>query len=142
MDAIIARAAATAAAMAAATAPPPPSPEKKPRVKSATDKAKIEQLKDKQLRKLVGAVVVKAASKYVKPMGKEMFKKYAEEVCSPFPPSGEFNLSLPRSVPLPSLKKKRNLPHMPRLNSTSSRTKNKAKSRSTRRSSSVRLYTR
>ncbi|KAG8989647.1 histone methyltransferase set2 [Tulasnella sp. 427] len=77
LDAIIARANAAAAAMAV-TSTPEPTP-KKAKVRQPVDKAKEEALKEKQLRKLVGAVVVKAAGKYVKSMGKDTFKKFAEE---------------------------------------------------------------
>lgn len=80
LDAIIARAAATAAAMAAPPPPPPDSPVKKSSGKVKSDAQKA-ALKEKQLKKLIGGVVVKAASKYAKQMGKDTFKRFAEEVC-------------------------------------------------------------
>lgn len=77
LDVIIARANAAAAAMAVANTPEPAP--KKPKTRPPMDKAKAEALKEKQLKKLVGAVVVKAAGKYAKPMGKDTFKRFAEE---------------------------------------------------------------
>ncbi|KAG8951043.1 histone methyltransferase set2 [Tulasnella sp. 424] len=77
LDAIIARANAAAAEMAAANTPEPAP--KKSKTRPPIDKAKADALKEKQLKKLVGAVVVKAAGKYAKPMGKDTFKRFAEE---------------------------------------------------------------
>ncbi|KAG8936231.1 histone methyltransferase set2 [Tulasnella sp. 408] len=79
LDVIIARANAAAAAMAAATNTTPEPASKKSKTRPPMDKAKAEALKEKQLKKLVGAVVVKAAGKYAKPMGKDTFKRFAEE---------------------------------------------------------------
>lgn len=54
--------------------------EKKHRTSDKSKSKNTEALKEKQLKKLVGSVIVKSASKYAKQLGHEAFKKYAEEV--------------------------------------------------------------
>lgn len=54
--------------------------------KPSLSKEEKEALKEKKLKKMVGAVVVKTMSKYQKYMDHEQFKKYAKEVrYCPFP---------------------------------------------------------
>ncbi|KAG8858971.1 histone methyltransferase set2 [Tulasnella sp. 330] len=82
LEAIIARAAETAAAMAAAAQASSSTSTVKEKKHRTSDKSKsknTEALKEKQLKKLVGSVIVKSASKYAKQLGHEAFKKYAEE---------------------------------------------------------------
>ncbi|KAG9007403.1 histone methyltransferase set2 [Tulasnella sp. JGI-2019a] len=83
LDAIIARAAETAAAEeAAAASSSSTAPNKEKKHRSSSDKSKsknTEALKEKQLKKLIGSVIVKSASKYAKQLGRDAFKKYAEE---------------------------------------------------------------
>lgn len=53
---------------------------KKERKKSSMSKEEKEALKEKNLKKMVGAVVVKTMGKYQKYMDHDQFKKYAKEV--------------------------------------------------------------
>ena len=52
----------------------------KEKKKSSLSKEEKEALKEKKLKKMVGAVVVKTMSKYQKYMDHDQFKKYAKEV--------------------------------------------------------------
>ena len=65
----------------------------KEKKKSSLSKEEKEALKEKKLKKMVGAVVVKTMSKYQKYMDHDQFKKYAKEVHR-----------FPRHVLLPLLK--------------------------------------
>jgi hypothetical protein len=57
--------------------------ERKHKKTTPQERANKEANKEKRLLKLVGAIVVKSMSKYVKGLGKEDFKKHAKEVsCS------------------------------------------------------------
>jgi histone-lysine N-methyltransferase SETD2 len=55
----------------------------KEKQKPAQSKEEKEALKEKKLKKMVGAVVVKTMSKYQKYMDHDQFKKYAKEVRHP-----------------------------------------------------------
>ena len=53
----------------------------KEKKKHTMSKEEKEALKEKNLKKMVGAIVVKTMSKYQKYMDHDQFKKYAKEVC-------------------------------------------------------------
>ena len=76
-----AEAARLAAAAAAAAVEPLPEVAKKPRAPKKPQSR--EEIKEKRLLKLVGAVVVKCMSKYSGKMENDVFKKYAKEVRFP-----------------------------------------------------------
>jgi [histone H3]-lysine36 N-trimethyltransferase len=52
----------------------------KEKKKPSMSKEEKEALKEKNLKKMVGAIVVKTMSKYQKYMDHDQFKKYAKEV--------------------------------------------------------------
>lgn len=56
---------------------------KEEKKKTSMSKEEKEALKEKNLKKMVGAIVVKTMSKYQKYMDHDQFKKYAKEVCHP-----------------------------------------------------------
>jgi len=62
----------------------------KEKKKPSLSKEEKEALKEKKLKKMVGAIVVKTMSKYQKYMDHDQFKKYAKEVRSFF-----FHILLP-----------------------------------------------
>lgn len=55
-------------------------PKKEKEKKPSLNKEEREALREKKLKKMVGAVVVKTMSKYQKYLDHDQFKKYAKEV--------------------------------------------------------------
>ena len=67
----------------------------KEKKKPSLSKEEKEALKEKKLKKMVGAIVVKTMSKYQKYMDNDQFKKYAKEVRSfSFQPSSSADKSI------------------------------------------------